>query len=55
MEKLIGLWRDESGTSAIEYGFIVALIVIGIIGTIQTIGNNFVVGPLTTVNTSMSR
>ena len=32
--------KDESGATAIEYGLIVALIAVVIIGTVTTIGTN---------------
>ena len=38
LSRLIRFWQDESGATAIEYGFILALIVIGIIGSITAIG-----------------
>ena len=33
-------WRDESGTTAIEYACIATLISIAIIGAVRTLGNN---------------
>ncbi|HWA64105.1 MAG TPA: Flp family type IVb pilin [Caulobacteraceae bacterium] len=32
--------QDESGATAIEYGLIVALIAVVIIGAVQTVGSN---------------
>ncbi|HEX4181193.1 MAG TPA: Flp family type IVb pilin [Caulobacteraceae bacterium] len=32
--------KDESGATAIEYGLIVALIAVAIIGTVTTLGTN---------------
>ena len=47
MKELLGrLVRDQSGASAIEYGLIVALIAVVILGSVLTLGLN--------VNTSMS-
>jgi pilus assembly protein Flp/PilA len=53
MKKLLHFLQDESGATAIEYGFLVALIVIGVIASIQAIGNNFVSGPLSKVGSAM--
>ncbi len=33
------LWKDESGATAIEYGLLAALIAVGIIGAVSTIGD----------------
>jgi pilus assembly protein Flp/PilA len=41
------LARDESGATAIEYGLIVALIAVVIIGAVTTLGTN--------LNTSLSK
>ena len=41
------LVRDESGATAIEYGLIVALIAVVIIGAVTTLGTN--------LNTSLSK
>jgi pilus assembly protein Flp/PilA len=47
MSKLISRFvRDESGATAIEYGLIVALIAVVIIGAVTTLGTN--------LNTSLS-
>ncbi|HEY5071300.1 MAG TPA: Flp family type IVb pilin [Caulobacteraceae bacterium] len=41
MAKLIARFaRDESGATAIEYGLIVALIAVVIIGAVTTVGTN---------------
>ena len=41
MTKLIKQFvRDESGATAIEYGLIVALIAVVIIGAVTTVGSN---------------
>ncbi len=40
MQKFLTFLRDESGTSSIEYGFILTLITIGIIGSIVSMGNS---------------
>lgn len=55
MKTLIRFLKDESGATAIEYGLIVALIVIGIIASVQSIGQAFVVGPMSTVGSSLAR
>jgi pilus assembly protein Flp/PilA len=48
MSKFIArLVRDESGATAIEYGLIVALISVLVIGAITTLGTN--------LNTSLSK
>lgn len=48
MNKFIArLVRDESGATAIEYGLIVALISVLVIGAITTLGTN--------LNTSLSK
>jgi len=39
MQSLIGLWKDESGANAIEYGLIAFLISIVIIASLTTLGN----------------
>ena len=47
MTKLLSRFvRDESGATAIEYGLIVALIAVVIIGAVTTLGTN--------LNTSLS-
>jgi pilus assembly protein Flp/PilA len=45
--------KDESGATAIEYGLIVALIAVVIIGAITTIGTNLN-AKMTTVGTKLS-
>jgi pilus assembly protein Flp/PilA len=35
-----GLWNDESGATAVEYGIMVALIAVVIIGAVALIGTN---------------
>jgi len=55
MKTLLGLLKDESGATAIEYGLIVCLIVIGIIASISSIGQSFVVGPMSKVGSSLAR
>jgi pilus assembly protein Flp/PilA len=35
-----GLWNDESGATAVEYGIMVALIAVVIIAAVQLIGTN---------------
>jgi len=38
MEAIRNLWQDESGASAVEYGLLVALIAVVIIGSVTTLG-----------------
>ncbi len=38
MHKLIALYKDESGATAIEYGLIAALISVAAIGAMTTVG-----------------
>lgn len=38
MKTLVKLWKDERGLETIEYAVIAALIVIGLITTMQSIG-----------------
>ena len=33
-------WNDESGATAVEYGLMVALIAVVIIGSVQLVGTN---------------
>jgi pilus assembly protein Flp/PilA len=40
MEKIRKLFKDESGASAVEYGLLVALIAVVIIGAVSLLGNN---------------
>jgi pilus assembly protein Flp/PilA len=40
VEKLVGFWREESGATAIEYGLIAALIAVGIIVAMTTLGTS---------------
>ncbi|MEJ5357996.1 MAG: Flp family type IVb pilin [Desulfobacterales bacterium] len=40
MKKLINFFKDEEGASAVEYGLLVALIAVVIIGALTTIGKN---------------
>jgi pilus assembly protein Flp/PilA len=40
MGKIRKLFKDESGASAVEYGLLVALIAVVIIGSVQLLGNN---------------
>ena len=46
-------FSDESGGTAIEYGLILCLIVIGIIASVSYIGQNFVVGPMNNVGSTL--
>lgn len=38
MEKLIRFFKDEEGATAVEYGLMVFLIAVAIIGTVTTLG-----------------
>ena len=38
MERIKNFFKDESGASAVEYGLLVALIAVVIIGAVTTIG-----------------
>lgn len=54
MKMLSRILKDESGATAIEYGLILCLIVIGIIASISSIGQNFVVGPMQKVTSGFN-
>ncbi|BDG01202.1 Flp family type IVb pilin [Anaeromyxobacter oryzae] len=38
MTKLMRLWKDEEGATAVEYGIMVALIAAVIVGIVYTLG-----------------
>jgi len=40
MERIKNFFKDESGASAVEYGLLVALIAVVIIGAVTTLGHN---------------
>lgn len=40
MQKLMKLFKNESGATAIEYGLIAALIAVAIIGAVTALGDN---------------
>ena len=40
MEKLIRFFKDEEGATAVEYGLMVALIAVVIIGVVSLLGTN---------------
>ena len=40
MQKLVKLFKNESGATAIEYGLIAALIAVAIIGGVTALGDN---------------
>lgn len=40
MKKLINFFKDEEGASAVEYGLLVALIAVVIIGALTLLGGN---------------
>jgi pilus assembly protein Flp/PilA len=39
MEKIRNFFQDESGASAVEYGLLVALIAVAIIGAVTSLGS----------------
>ena len=53
MAKFLKLIRNEDGATAIEYGLIAALIAVGAIGAMTTIGTNLNT-TFTTVGTSLA-
>ncbi len=40
MERIKNFFKDESGASAVEYGLLVALIAVVIIGAVRILGTN---------------
>jgi pilus assembly protein Flp/PilA len=40
MERIKNFFKDESGASAVEYGLLVALIAVVIVGAVTTLGSN---------------
>ena len=40
MERIKNFFKDESGASAVEYGLLVALIAVVIIGAVTTLGTS---------------
>jgi len=55
MTKLLSRFRqDQSGATAIEYGLIVALIAVGIIATVATIGDQ-IGGAFTSISTELTK
>ena len=40
MERIKNFFKDESGASAVEYGLLVALIAVVIVGAVTTLGQN---------------
>jgi pilus assembly protein Flp/PilA len=40
MERIKNFFKDESGASAVEYGLLVALIAVVIIGAVTMVGTN---------------
>ncbi len=40
MERMKNFFKDESGASAVEYGLLVSLIAVAIIGAISALGTN---------------
>jgi pilus assembly protein Flp/PilA len=40
MERIKNFFKDESGASAVEYGLLVALISVAIIGTVTLLGSS---------------
>jgi pilus assembly protein Flp/PilA len=53
MEKLIRFFKDEEGATAVEYGIMVALIAVAIIGTVFALGGQLN-DTFNTVKTSMA-
>jgi pilus assembly protein Flp/PilA len=39
MERIKHFWKDESGASAVEYGLLVSLIAVAIIGAVSALGS----------------
>jgi len=52
MEKLGNFFKDESGAAAVEYGLLVALIAVVIIGAVTLLGTN-ISTKFNTVSTSI--
>ena len=55
MEKIRNFFKDESGASAVEYGLLVALIAVAIVGAVQGLGgalNNTFTSSSNTLNTA---
>jgi pilus assembly protein Flp/PilA len=40
IKKLISFFKDEEGASMVEYGLLVALIAVAVIGTLTTLGTD---------------
>lgn len=40
MERIKNFFKDESGASAVEYGLLIALIAVGLIGAMTGLKNN---------------
>jgi pilus assembly protein Flp/PilA len=38
MERIKHFWKDDSGASAVEYGLLVSLIAVAIIGAVSALG-----------------
>ena len=47
-----GLWRDQSGATAVEYGLILALIFLAMVGAVGTFSNEVIVTWDTVTETS---
>jgi pilus assembly protein Flp/PilA len=52
MERIKSFFTDESGATAVEYGLMVALIAVVIIGAVQALGGK-VMNAFTTTSTAM--
>jgi pilus assembly protein Flp/PilA len=39
MDRIRNFWKDDSGASAVEYGLLVSLIAVAIIGAVSTLGS----------------
>ena len=53
MNMLLSFWHDESGATAIEYGFIIALISASIVVGVQAISAQ-IVSPFSTAGTAIA-
>lgn len=40
--KIATIWHDQSGTSAVEYGLILAVIFLAMVGAAQAFGQTFI-------------
>lgn len=54
MNQFLRFLKDESGATAIEYGLIIALVVLGAVSILSTIGGQTIT-PLNKANNAFSR